>query len=151
MLDHQNRGPTAGKTRQSPLHKASAQRIELTGRLVEDEHRGPEGKDGCQRDELRLATRNSQRIPRQQIGYSDQVGRPFDPFGNLLNRQAEVSRPERDLLVDRDGSAGHLGDRVLEQDADALAEIPDREVLRRGPLLRDASVEAAADDQGSQA
>src|SRR5438876_886031 len=103
VLDHQNRGPTAGKTRQSPLHKASAQRIELTGRLVEDEHRGPEGKDSCQRDELRLATRNSQRIPRQQIGYSDQGGSPFDPYGNLLNRQDDdwpahgrASQPEAD-------------------------------------------------------
>ena len=41
---------------------------------------------------------------------------------DLVARHAEVHRPEGDLLEDRAGHLRQLGRRVLEADADALAE-----------------------------
>ena len=73
------------------------------------------------------------------------------PSNDLVARKREVHRSERDLLEDALGDLRELGRRVLEADADALAEPMHRPIIDSLAVEPDRAADPATDRAWRQA
>src|SRR5699024_10164161 len=90
-------------------------RIELGGRLVEDEQFGVEREDRRERESLGLSARKLLGVSVELIGETDRFEAFVDSIEDLGSRQSPVHQPEGDLLEDGSRGAGELVERVLEK------------------------------------
>jgi hypothetical protein len=90
--------------------------VEARRRLVEDEDRGIHREDRRERDPLALTEREPMRDAALRAGHPDRREGPLDAIVDLVGRQAEVDRPERDVV--EDGRAEELVVGILEDQAD---------------------------------
>ena len=112
---------------------------------------GRSGEQPGDGDQLLLPARQAPRIALGEVGDAQRVERRPGPLHDLVARQPEVHRPEGDLLEDGLGHLRQLGRRVLEADADALAEPVHRPVVDVGAVQGDPAADLAADRPRRQA
>ena len=93
-------------------------RVELGGRLVEDEDGRPHRDDARDGDPLLLAARQRERLAVGQVGDAKPVEDGVDPRVHLGARHAQVLEPERELLADGQLRGRQLVGRRREDDAD---------------------------------
>ena len=112
-------------------------RVEVRRRLVEDEDVGSHRQHRGQGDAPALAEAEVVRRPLGGVGHADRVQRLRGAGRQLVAAQAEVGRPEGDVVTDRGHEQLVVG--VLEHDADAPADLGQVGLLDGQPGDRDAS------------
>jgi hypothetical protein len=108
-------------------------RVELRGRLVEQEQVRLEGERRGEGDTLELAAGELGRPATPQVERSDRLERTLDARADLRRRRAEVLEPEGDLVLDERHHDLVLG--ILEDGRDRPGEI--RGAGRARVLTRD--------------
>ena len=127
--------------------------VELGGRLVQEQQRGPDGKDGRETDTLQLAGRERLGTALCEPRDAGIGERAVDAGPDLCRRRAEVLEPERDLVLDAAEDDLVLG--VLEERRDLVGEIGRAEAAGVASGDLDPALEAAAvevrDEPGQRA
>ena len=108
-----------------------AARVEGVGRLVEQQDVWLHGDDRGDGDALLLAARERVRRPVEELLDAQVLGHVAHAAADLVLRQAELQRPEGELVEDAGAEQLHVG--VLEDEADPGAEVA---AERRRPRAR---------------
>ena len=116
--DHQHRHVEAA---QDVGELAPRGGVEVGRRLVEHEDLGLHRQHGGDRDPAALAVGQVVRRAVDEVGHADAVERVHHPAVQLGALEAEVGRPEGDVLAD--GAEEELVVGVLEDDADAAPDL----------------------------
>ncbi|PSK62519.1 hypothetical protein B0E53_05584 [Micromonospora sp. MH33] len=118
VLDEDQRGVRVEGVRDGPADQVGAGRVEVGGRLVEQQEPRPQRERPGQGEPLLFAAGERRRGPVPVIREADPAQRLVHPGPDLVGGHAPVLQPERDVVA----AAGHhqLGLRVLEDDADAF-------------------------------
>ena len=123
-------------------HVLGAPRIELAGRLVEDQHPRLQRQSGGDRDPLPLAAGEGAEIATAQRGDAEQVEHLLDPLAHRHRRDAELLHPEGQLVLD--DRRDELRLRLLEDEPDLGAQDPRAVAARVETAHRHTAAEAAA-------
>ena len=110
--------PSAAGRRRRSATAARAGRVELGGRLVEDEHVGAHRDDAGDGDPLLLAARERERLAVGEVADAEALEHGVDPGVHRLARHAQVLEPEGELLADRQLRGRELVGRRREDDPD---------------------------------
>ena len=139
--------PRLGEGSERLADEPRAGRIELGGRLVEDDVARAASRAATRSPtscawppESRCGSRIDERLQLQASRSPRGSARPSRATG-----KSEVHRTDRDLLEDRGRDPRPLGVRVLEADHDALGELVRRQARRRRRRRASASLQAAPD------
>ena len=97
--------PRTGQLPQGLANELGTFGVELCGRLVEDEMRGPHREERGDDDELRLAAGNAPRLALPEVLDAEDRHRRLGSLDRLAGRQPQVHGTEGDLLEDRAGHA----------------------------------------------
>ena len=100
----------------------AARRVQIAGRLVQDQGLGHEGQDRGQGQPLLLTARERRRRLLPEVIQADQAQAPIRPARDLRAVHAQVLRAEGHLQ--RDVGREELRLEVLEDEPDAVGEIP---------------------------
>ena len=127
--------------------------VELGGRLVQEQQRGPDRKDGRETGALQLAGREGLGAALGEPRYACICERAVDAGPDLCRRRTEVLEPERDLVLDAAEDDLVLG--VLKERCDLVGEIGRAEAAGVASGDLDPALEAAAvevwDEPGQRA
>ncbi len=126
VLGDEERGAGRGEIAERRGDEPRPLRVELRGRLVEDDVSRPHREEAGDRDQLRLAAGQAGRVAIGEVLDPERREGPARSGHGLGDRQPQVHRPEGHLLEDRGGDPGALRLRVLEADHDPLRELVDR-------------------------
>ena len=129
-----------------------AARVEVRGRLIQDQRVGPRGQRRGERDALLLAAREAIDAPRGAIGQPNGRQRFGDARWHLGGRHPQVLQAERHLVLDR--QHGELARRILEDGADAFGQVTGRKGDGRATVDLDLAAQVgvfAERDQTGQA
>ena len=129
VLDDDER--RAGGLERAPhgvAHLGDARRVEVGGRLVEQDHARPHREHAGEREPLLLPTREGRGRPVERHVEPDRVERLPHPRPDLLARDAEVLAAERDVVAD--AGEDRLAVGILQHHARATAH------ARRGLAVR---------------
>jgi hypothetical protein len=120
VLDHDHRHVAAlGDARKDATYRTRAIRVEVRGRLVQEQHARSERKDPRGREALLLTARERRGRPVLAVWEADISERPVDTWPDVSGRDAVVLETESDIVA---GSRHHelrLG--VLEHQARSAA------------------------------
>jgi len=114
--------------------------------LVKHEIGRPQGENGRQGDQLRLATRQPLRISRRQVGNAQRGHRPVDSVHHVGDRQPQICGARRRPPPNVAAGARQLGHGILKEDAATLRELVRLEADGLGAIDRDRTFEPAPDD-----
>ena len=110
--------PGAGELLEQLRHRPGPGRVELGGRLVENEHGRAHRHDARDGDPLLLAAGQRERLAVGEVADRQALEGRVDPRVHLVARDAEVLEPERELLADRQLRRRQLVGRRREDDPD---------------------------------
>ena len=116
-------------------------RVELGGRLVEDEDARAHRHDARDRHALLLAAGQRERLAVGEVADRQALQRRVDPRVHLVARHAQVLEAERELLADGQLRCGQLVGRCREDDPDLAEERAGRGRRRVGAFDDDPAVE----------
>ncbi len=124
MLDEQDGATVRADAVEHAEQVAAADRIEVGGRLVQEEHVGLERQQPRDREPLLLAAGERRRVAALEAREPDGLERGLDARRHVGGGHAELLEAEDDLL--RDVGREELRLEVLEHHADAAGELADR-------------------------
>ena len=145
VLGAQDRGPGARQLVEQVRDRHGPRRVELGGRLVEDEDGRAHRDDARDGDPLLLAAGQGERLAVGEMADRQARQRRVDPRVHLRARDAEVLEPEGELLADRQLRGGQLVGRRREDDADPAEQRSRGGGHRVLPLDDDPAVHLRAD------
>ena len=116
MLGAQDRGPGTRQLIEELGDRHRPGRVELRGRLVEDEHGRAHRHDARDGDTLLLAAGQGERFAVGEMADRQPSECRVDPRVHLVARDAQVLEPEGELLPDRQLRCGQLVRRRREDD-----------------------------------
>ena len=134
VLDDHDGAALVGERSQQRQQALGRRRIEIRERLVDHEQARAQHQDPGHGEQLSLAARQRARLATEQPVDAGLVGDLADPFADLLARDAEVLRPERQLRLDR--RPDDLLGRVLQHRADRPGQIAQAQLPRVLPSTR---------------
>ncbi len=118
VLDAQDRAARSGELLEQLRDRPGPGRVELGGRLVEDQHGRAHRHDARDGDPLLLAAGQRERLAVREVADRQALEGRVDPRVHLVARDAEVLEPERELLADRQLRRRQLVGRRREDDPD---------------------------------
>ena len=118
VLGAQDGGPAPRQRLEQVGDRRRPGRVELGGRLVEDEDARAHRHDARDRDALLLAAGQGERLAIGEVGDAQPRQRVVDPRVHLGPRDAQVLEPEGELLAHRLLRGRQLVGRRGEHDAD---------------------------------
>ena len=137
LLDHDDRDAHLRELVHGMKDLLGALRIELGGRLIEDEDVRLHRKHGADGHALELTAGQVERIPVAVLPDAEAAEHGLDAGADLLRREAEVLKTVADLVVDRVLRAAQLIERILEDEPDVAAELGHRRAARIHATDRD--------------
>ena len=143
MLGDEDRRAVVGDGTKRVEHPSSRQRVEVGQWSVQDEVPRSHRQEAGQHDALLLTAREAARVADREVGDVQAVKRGSSARHDIGPRQAQVGRPEGDLLEDGLGHHRELRGRPPETDDDMLDE------PMHGPLRRDVTVDGQVATQPS--
>lgn len=124
VLDEDDRAVARGRhLGQRRINLLNARRVEIGGGFVEHQQRRPHRQCARDRESLAATARQTVGVVRPPIPQTDAAQGVFGSSENLLDRQAQVLRPEGDLV--EQGAGDQLGVGVLKDHAHAGAQSGD--------------------------
>ena len=137
LLDHDDRDPHLRELVHGMKDLLGALRVELGGRLIEDEDVRLHRKHGADGHALELTAGQVEGVPVAVLPDAEAAEYGLDAGADLLRREAEVLKTVADLVVDRVLRAAQLIERILEDEPDVAAELGHRRVPRIHATDRD--------------
>ena len=122
VLHAQDDGAAGGQFVEEGRHVAGPRRIELGGRLIEDEDDGAHRDDAGDGHPLLLAARQREGLAIGEVGDTQAGQDGIDPRVHLRTRHGEVLQSEGELLADRLLGGRELVGGRREDDADPTQE-----------------------------
>ena len=137
LLDHDDRDAHLRELVHGMKDLLGALRIELGGRLIEDEDVRLHRKHRADGHALKLTAGQVERIPVAVLPDAEAAEYGLDAGADLRRREAEVLKTVADLVVDRVLRAAQLIERILEDEPDVAAELGHRRAARIHATDRD--------------
>ena len=150
VLHAQDGRPTPGQLRQQVGDARRACRIELRGRLVEDQDGRAHRHDAGDRHPLLLATGQGERLAVGEVADRQAGQRGVDPLVHLGPGHAQVLEAEGQLLADRQLRGGQLVGRRREDDPDPAEQRAARRGRGVDPLDGHPAVDLGPHDPGDE-
>ena len=150
VFDAQDGRPTPGQLRQQVGDSCGARRIELRGRLVEDQDGRAHGHDAGDRDPLLLATGQRERLAIGEVADRQAGQRGVDPGVHLGPGHAQVLETERQLLANRQLRGRQLVGRRRKDDPDPAEQRAARRGRGVDPFDGDPAVQLGPHDPGDE-
>ena len=139
VLDHHQAQPLLAQPADQREDFGRALGVEIGGRLVENDHRGPQRHHGGDREALFFSTRKRGRVATLESLEADRRERVCDPADHLGARHPDLLHREGDFVLDVGREKLRL--EVLEHHPDHRGDVGHARAVERAPADPDHAVE----------